>query len=1666
MSSSSGNARAGRPGLRFLLPPLIAVLALAAPALLAIKPMPPYSVYPCDVSTTNCYGGDVNDDLQVKVTERSPRSTCRYTDSYGNCYSDFQGGSCPGSSQWCISGLGPQLLGVTHTAASAGHIQLDVEYDWPNNYCQTWDPPNLWPNWYAQIMFLEVIPGGPVSVPVFEHGRWKPTVACSASPTTPQTFTIRATRYCLWETDTVDVTYTITSCETPTIPDPTPQNCPSCPNTSPSQGPVGGAKGPGDVSVGHNGGPAFAENPFSGPLAPQLFYNGNDLTASSTGISAGWFFSYGETLISDYPGRLVWTDAMGFRRYFTGSDGAGYVASSPGEVEGTVALVAGDYVLSQTDGSTRRFVATSGYWKLTTDRWGNGAQGNATSSGRATVVEELLGGNTTGRQISLGYTSGRLTSVTDAATGITQLGYDGSNRLSTICTADQTCPATNPWRTYGYEGTTGRLTSITDAGGFVIRGYTWNAAGGVASTWIGATTYAAGKERATFTETGPTVLVSRYIDGSSTVDTTYTVEEIAGVYRITQISGSCPECGAENSTSTFDATTGRRLTRTDGNGHTTAWTYDDYGNVTEIVEAQATTVSRTTIYAYADPAVDPLPPTWPSTVRDFWKEKHEPSGVKPGSLVLTTRTFGGTGTLQMTETVSGYLAATDSTRTPRSNTTTFDSSGRTVSVDGPRTDVSDTVTFEYYPPSEADLARRHRLSRRVETDLTETTFDAYHAFGGVSQETRKLRSGASTADVVTERTFDARGRLLTQTLKATAAAEPDIVTTTGYDARGRVLHTYVQPVGGPVTTRTDLVYEDGTDRLLTRTLTTTPGGPGDRITYGYDDRGNVTSERYGFFNGTSTTEDYAVDRAYDGQCRVKRQTFPADDATTAYTYDCVGNVTQVKDALHTTANLLYDYDERNRLTSVTRTASPANDLTTYLYDARDNLIQVTDPNGASTYYVFDDFGQMRKKTTALSGGGYGDITTYSYDSAGNLTSESNAVRGTTRTWDAAGRLLTVTNATGSPALSIVYTYDTGCGSDPVSGHTFGQGRPCTVVDESGTTTFAYDRRGLIVSQSVVGSSAAETGTLAFRHDATGREIEVTYPSTDRIQSIRDAGGHVTSLTWVPPVGSPTTILSSITHKPFGPVTGFVTSGGASETRTYDTRYRRQLQSTVSGGITRLSLAYGAWDKESNLLSLSDTTPGAGTAFDRTFGYDLNRYFLTSSSGPYGPSWAQQTLTWTYDPNGNRLTELRSGVGTTAFGYGNDGATHSNGVLTSVTPPGGSAASVTSLATGDLSGDDQSLSHTYDALGRLTQVTGPLGGGCFPRRAIATFRHDARNLRTLASYVPCGLVSPPIQLEIAFHGPDGSLLFLRESQPVLLTSTEEFYVWLDGEPVALVERGTSRGNSFERLTFLHDDHLGRPIGMTDSTGALVWRPEYEPFGKSLAPRTNTIPGPGFRFPGQWESRLSADLPGGDTTPLGRIASLTDNWHRTYVQRWGRYSQPDPLLRQEIEGGSPLDGEGMLEAGVGENTYSYGGENPIRYTDPLGLLFAPWQGRQIWERKCEFDCMCWANCMEQYAFSNLFTLGAHSANAGGNLATGGTRRGGVPGIQGPKPHPTSWTHKAGRRLGRACNNLKLGRAIGRGAGRLFIAATIFEGFYDWGLVVYCGDACTNCTCVNPN
>ena len=43
---------------------------------------------------------------------------------------------------------------------------------------------------------------------------------------------------------------------------------------------------------------------------------------------------------------------------------------------------------------------------------------------------------------------------------------------------------------------------------------------------------------------------------------------------------------------------------------------------------------------------------------------------------------------------------------------------------------------------------------------------------------------------------------------------------------------------------------------------------------------------------------------------------------------------------------------------------------------------------------------------------------------------------------------------------------------------------------------------------------------------------------------------------------------------------------------------------------------------------------------------------------------------------------------------------------------------------------------------------------------------------------------------------------------------------------------------DRIYYYHNDHLGTPVAMTDESGQVVWRADYEPFGAA----TVTVSGP--------------------------------------------------------------------------------------------------------------------------------------------------------------------------------------------------------------------------------
>jgi RHS repeat-associated protein len=101
--------------------------------------------------------------------------------------------------------------------------------------------------------------------------------------------------------------------------------------------------------------------------------------------------------------------------------------------------------------------------------------------------------------------------------------------------------------------------------------------------------------------------------------------------------------------------------------------------------------------------------------------------------------------------------------------------------------------------------------------------------------------------------------------------------------------------------------------------------------------------------------------------------------------------------------------------------------------------------------------------------------------------------------------------------------------------------------------------------------------------------------------------------------------------------------------------------------------------------------------------------------------------------------------------------------------------------------------------------------------------------------------------------------------------------------------------------IHNDHLGTPQKMTDSSGQVVWAADYKPFGEAtitVSTITNNL-----RFPGQYYDAETG---------------LNYNYFRDYNPVIGRYVEKDPIGQRG-----------------GFNLYRYVGNNPNNRKDPYGL-----------------------------------------------------------------------------------------------------------------------------------
>ena len=593
------------------------------------------------------------------------------------------------------------------------------------------------------------------------------------------------------------------------------------------------------------------------------------------------------------------------------------------------------------------------------------------------------------------------------------------------------------------------------------------------------------------------------------------------------------------------------------------------------------------------------------------------------------------------------------------------------------------------------------------------------------------------------------------------------------------------------------------------------------------------------------------------------------------------------------------YDALGRPSTLT---DPANGATQLSYDGLGRVITVTDPRSLSTQTPRDGLGQVTQLQSPDTGN-----TNLTYDLVGNLLTRTDS-RGVlaSYTYDALNRVTgTTLTLAGQAAQTYTWTYD-----ETGTGNSYGIGRLTTASFPEGSTHYAYDPQGRVVSTVQTVKSAPGTSsqnivhTTRYAYDAAGHITSLTYPS-GRVVSISYAGGLPTGIALAASATSsatPVPLLSNIQYAPFGAVQSWtwqMASGPQAYARSFDTsgRLTRYPLASVQGDLLR-DVTY---DDANRITAYTHYRASVGATkaipapeLDQHFSYDANGRLTQASVAT--PS-AVTSWTYTYDANGNRTSVALNGNPPGAYTVD----TASNRLNAVSKPP---ITLAYDAAGNTISDGNYTLG--YNVRGRLASVAISTNQ--------STYSHDSAGQRVR---------------KFSNSGANSTVLYNYDQSGHLLGEYDQNgnpireYLWLDDQPVVVFTpdpaAGTNTTNSAATVAplvyYIFADHLNTPRAVVDRQNKLRWSWMDEPFGTTAANSNPTGVGTfimSLRFPGQVYDAESG---------------LHYNQNRDYVPGIGRYAQSDPI---------------GLNGGI--NTYSYVGGNPLSFIDPLGLYteVVVWQG----------------------------------------------------------------------------------------------------------------------------
>ena len=383
-----------------------------------------------------------------------------------------------------------------------------------------------------------------------------------------------------------------------------------------------------------------------------------------------------------------------------------------------------------------------------------------------------------------------------------------------------------------------------------------------------------------------------------------------------------------------------------------------------------------------------------------------------------------------------------------------------------------------------------------------------YVYDSLNRITTEKLGSATKVTYVYDTCTDGVGRLCTVT-------NPSVSTANTYNALGFLVKAVSTIAATPY--ETDYSY----DRQQHQTLITNPDSSQIQYTYNFAGlpetvqrkestdstfKNVVTNFDYSplndvsviaYANGATTTNTYDSTKLYRLTHKVTALS-GSNLQDIAYTYDPVGNITQITDnsATDTKKNIAYGYDNLNRLTSytVTSAVNGNNHSETYSYDALGNITSKSDQGT----YTYGGTGFPSPDAVTAIGS-----NTFSYDNNGNMLTAS-AGSGLTNTWDYNNRLTQSVVGSGQTAVTVTYGYDQNGERVTYSNGTTQTVYPTKLYSISGTnaTKHIFANGQMIATITGTGASAAAeyintdhlTGSNVITNDAgTTKEVLDYYP---------------------------------------------------------------------------------------------------------------------------------------------------------------------------------------------------------------------------------------------------------------------------------------------------------------------------------------------------------------------------------------------------------------------------------------------------------------------------------------------------------------------------------------------------------------------------------------------